>query len=111
VKIADENAAVARFTNLLRRYGGRASDRDLAEHAMRWLASETIAGAEHPSPAILLADLELGSDPVHVTIVGAKSDPVAKTLFAAAKKLPGYKRIEWLDKREAHFQSDVTLRR
>jgi len=69
-----------------------------------------VARAVVNRPAILLADRELSSDPVHVTVVGAKSDPAARTLFAAALALPGYKRVEWLDRREGALPNpDVAL--
>ena len=52
-------------------------------------------------PGALLADRELGREPAHVTIVGAKSDPEAQALYAAARTYPTrYLRIEWLDQRE-----------
>ena len=52
-------------------------------------------------PGALLADRELGREPAHVTIVGAKEDPDARALYAAARTYPTrYLRIEWLDRRE-----------
>ena len=50
---------------------------------------------------ILLADRELSSPPLHITIVGAKNDPAARSLFLAALRQPAtYKRVEWLDESE-----------
>ena len=52
-------------------------------------------------PGALLADRELSREPAHVTIVGAKDDPAAQALYAAARTYPTrYLRIEWLDRRE-----------
>jgi hypothetical protein len=52
-------------------------------------------------PGALLADREFGREPAHVTIVGAKDDPQAQALYAAARRYPTrYLRIEWLDRRE-----------
>jgi len=50
---------------------------------------------------ILLADREFGAAPLHLAIVGRKSDPAARALFATALKQPvAYKRVEWWDKDE-----------
>jgi uncharacterized protein YyaL (SSP411 family) len=52
-------------------------------------------------PGALLADRELSREPAHVTVVGAKDDPAARALYAAARTYPTrYLRIEWLDRRE-----------
>lgn len=52
-------------------------------------------------PGALQADRELGHEPAHVTVVGAKDDPAAEALYAAARAYPTrYLRIEWLDRRE-----------
>jgi hypothetical protein len=41
---------------------------------------------------------------MHLTVVGHKDDPAAKTLFLAALHMPsGYKRIEWWDQREGQL--------
>jgi uncharacterized protein len=54
-----------------------------------------------PAAGVLLADDELSSAPLHLTIVGSKKDPVARALFKAAAAYPtDYKRLEWFDKRE-----------
>ena len=52
-------------------------------------------------PGALLADRELSREPAHITIVGAKDDPAARALYAAARTYPTrYFRLEWLDRRE-----------
>jgi uncharacterized protein YyaL (SSP411 family) len=97
----DENISMARFANLLARYTGKPGHRAIAESAMRYLADPKVALAEVTDPGILLADDELHSDPLHLTIKAAKADPDAKALFAAVQHLPQwYKRVEWWDKAE-----------
>ena len=99
VKQIDENVAAVRLFNLLAYGTGKPVYRADAEHGMRWL----IALAEDGLvlPGALLADRELSREPAHVTIVGAKDDPAAQALYAAARTYPTrYLRIEWLDRRE-----------
>lgn len=99
-KVIDEQVAVARTMNLIRRNTGDARYGALAEHAARYLAG---AAPEmlRPLPGVLLADRELASDPTHLTVVGHKDDPAAKALFAVARAYPArYKRVEWWDVRE-----------
>jgi len=64
---------------------------------MRYLAAVPVVN-RLPAASTLLADLELRRPPLHLTIVGRKSDPAAKTLFQAALRYPAsYKRVEWWD--------------
>jgi len=105
----DENLAAVLFFNLLQQYTGKAEYKSLAEKAMRYIASESIATENFPG-GTLLADYELKNSPMHLTIVGAKKDPSAKELFMAALKKPFfYKRIEWWDRSEGPLLNmDVT---
>ena len=99
VRQVDENVATTRLFNLLARDTGRPDFRADAEHGMRWLIA--LAGDDMVVPGALLADRELGREPAHVTVVGAKDDPAAQALYAAARTYPTrYLRIEWLDRRE-----------
>ncbi len=99
VKQIDENVTATRFFNLLARATGRSEFRAAAEHGMRYLIS--LAEDDLIVPGALLADRELGREPAHVTIVGAKDDPEAQALYAAARTYPTrYLRIEWFDRRE-----------
>ena len=99
VKQVDENVSATRFFNLLARNTGRPAFRAAAEHGMRYLIS--LAEDDLVVPGALLADREFGREPAHVTIVGAKDDPDAQALYAAARAYPTrYLRIEWLDRRE-----------
>jgi uncharacterized protein len=101
VRQIDENISLARFAALLGSYTGRAAHRALAESALRFLADPHVALSEITEPGILLADDELHSDPLHVTVIGAKDDAAARVLFAAVEHLPPwYKRVEWWDRSE-----------
>lgn len=108
--LLDENTVTARFGNLLFHYSGRATDKALAQQAMRYLASPQIARKRQILVAgILLADLEISKDPAHLVVVGAKDDTAAGALFIECLKYPcDYKRIEWLDRKEGVLpHSDV----
>jgi uncharacterized protein YyaL (SSP411 family) len=95
-----ENIDLARFANLLFRYSGKEEHRKLAEQALRYVSTPEIAKKPFTS-GILLADLEMSSDPLHVVVVGKKSDAKALALFRAALALPSsYRRIEWWDPAE-----------
>jgi len=99
VRQVDENVAAVRLLNLLARQAARPAFREAAEHGMRYLIS--LAEDDLILPGALLADRELGREPAHVTIVGAKDDPAARALYEAARTYPTrYFRIEWLDRRE-----------
>ncbi|HXA19285.1 MAG TPA: DUF255 domain-containing protein [Thermoanaerobaculia bacterium] len=96
----DENCDVARFANLLHHYDGDVKHESMAKNAMRYLTAPQVAT---PAPVgnVLLADLELREQPLHVTVVGAKNDANARALFLAAASLPqSYKQLEWLDRAE-----------
>jgi uncharacterized protein YyaL (SSP411 family) len=98
----DENVSAARFMNLLSKYSGKTKDHQLAENAMRYLATPQIALSRGPWGAgILLAASELSSEPLHVTVIGPKQDALAASLFKEALKCPvSCKRIEWWDRQE-----------
>jgi len=100
VRTIEENAAVARFANLLWRYTSDAHYRELALHAAKFLAAAT-AGVEAPRTDVLLADRELAAAPIHITVVGGKADPAARALHAAALGFPaGYLQVDWWDRAE-----------
>ena len=98
----DESVAVARFANLLGHASGRASDHALAESALRW--AESPDNLDHRglyTGGLLLASEELKTEPLHVTVVGAKDSPVSQAMFAEAQKAAtAYRLIEWWDRRE-----------
>jgi uncharacterized protein YyaL (SSP411 family) len=96
----DENIMAARFLNLLAAYTGNTAYREAAGHAMRYLVAPPVA-QERPTGGVLLANLEVSSAPLHVTVVGPKDNAAARALFMAANALPGdYKRVEWRDPQE-----------
>jgi uncharacterized protein len=98
----DENVSLARIANLLWHYSGNEEFKKVAERAMRFVAAPGATERRgYLVAGVLLADQEMTSSPLHVTVVGRKDDPKAQELFAAAIRQPGtYKRIEWLDERE-----------
>jgi uncharacterized protein len=98
----DENADLARFANLLEKYSGIETYGAMAKHAMQFLSIPAVTDERGFLVAeILLANRELTTPPLHVTVVGSKTDKVASSLFQAALKLPAfYKRVEWWDSRE-----------
>jgi len=94
---------VARTANLLFHYTGSAEYEQLAKDAMRYLAAKPVVD-RLPASSALLADLEIGSEPLHLTVVGHKDDPVAQNLFQAALRYPSdYKQLEWWDVREGRL--------
>ena len=96
----DENLMVARTATRLFHFTGDAQYEETARQAMRLVAAEPIV-YRLPAASALLADLELGRPPLHVTVVGHKDDPAAQRLFQAALRYPAnYKRLEWWDTRE-----------
>jgi len=92
-----ENVDAARFGNLLFRFTGKEEHRALAQRALRFLATPEVARKPFPA-AVLLADREIASEPLHVVVVGRKADSRAAALFRAALAIPStYRRIEWWD--------------
>ncbi|HEY4750810.1 MAG TPA: DUF255 domain-containing protein [Steroidobacteraceae bacterium] len=95
----EENAAVVRFANLLQHYSGEDRYRNAALHAMKFLAGASRAGELRME--VLLADRELQSAPIHITVVGAKGDPRAQALHTAALQFPAsYLQVDWWDRAE-----------
>ena len=101
IKQREDNVTATRFFTLLAFYSGNSRYREVAEAGMGYLASPAIIEAAAFLPDVLLAEEELGNEPVHVTVVGPKDDPRSAALYAAALAYPlAYKRAEWWDKRE-----------
>lgn len=97
----DENMDAARFANLLWRYTGDAKDRAAADVALTYIADEQVALRFGQIPGILLATDEAASEPLHITVVGARSDARTQQLLQAAQRQPGtYRRIELWDRSE-----------
>lgn len=96
----DETIAVARAANLLFHITGNQTDKQIAERAMRYVAADPVV-YRLPAAGPLLADYELSAEPLHLTVVGSKNDPVAKGLFEQALRYPSsYKRLEWWDPKQ-----------
>jgi uncharacterized protein YyaL (SSP411 family) len=95
----DENVVLVRLANLMAQYTGESEYASIAKHAMRFLSAPGVVDRRGFLVAgILLADREIGAAPLHLTIVGRKTDPAAQALFRAALKQPvSYKRLEWWD--------------
>ena len=101
IVVTAENIAVERFLNALSHYTGDTRYHDLAAKTVPYLASEHIALETLTEPGIIVADEELNSPPLHITIVAPKSSAEAKVLFQAARRFPAaYKRTEWWDRSE-----------
>ncbi len=79
----DENVALVRFASTLALASGDESLRATAKEAMRYLASESVALAP-PSAGVLLANQDFSEAPLHVTVVGARSNPGSVALQSAA---------------------------
>jgi uncharacterized protein len=93
----DENVELVCAANLLFHITADPADKQIAERAMRYVAADPIV-FRLPAAGPLLADDELSAEPLHLTIVGSKADPIAKNLFAQALRYPSsYKRLEWWD--------------
>ncbi len=96
----DENVSVAIAANALFHITANAADKQIAERAMRYVAAEPVVN-RLPAASPLLADWELSSDPLHLTIVGSRTDPKSRELFQQALQYPSsYKRLEWWDPSE-----------
>jgi uncharacterized protein len=97
-----ENIRLARFLNLLHHYSGDGRQREAAEHAMRHLAAPARIRELVTEPGILLADAELASAPLHLSVVGGHDDPAASALYRVALAAHGhYKRLDWWDRAQA----------
>jgi len=106
----DENVMAARIANLAFHFTANPADRALADEALRYLARPEVA-RRFNTGGVLLADWERARDPLHVTVVGGRSDPVSRALLDAALREPaGYKRVELWDPAEGPLpHSDVTF--
>ena len=101
VRSIEENIKGVRFFNLLARFTGNQGYRTIAEQAMRYLGTEQVALKNVTEAGILIAENELRTAPLHLTIVGAKADPAADALYhEALRYFAPYKRLEWWDQSE-----------
>ncbi|MDQ3581992.1 MAG: DUF255 domain-containing protein [Pseudomonadota bacterium] len=101
VRQVDENVTLARTANLLFHYTGNARHREMAGHAMRYLAAPALLESRRSLPGVLLTAHELSEEPLHITVVGKRNDASARVLYAEALRWPAvFKRIEWWDRSE-----------
>jgi len=92
-----DNISLARFFNLLSYYNGKATLKEEAQHAMKFLSAQA-SQIDFEEAGILLADEELSSEPAHFTIVATHGDANAQALYSVALRNAGnYKRVEWWD--------------
>jgi uncharacterized protein YyaL (SSP411 family) len=104
IRQPEQNAALVRIANLMHHYTGDARYQKMASHAMRYLVGFSKAAPDQLRAEILLADRELSAAPIHITIVGGKSDSAARDLHAAALRYPSdYLQIEWWDRAEGRL--------
>jgi len=96
----DENVSLARFANLLSHYTGMPHEHEIAENALRFPAAPEVAQSRLSAVGgLLLAQQEVAAEPLHVAIVGRKTDASARNLFLAAIRYPViYKQVEWIDR-------------
>lgn len=109
-KPLEEQVRTTRFFNRLFDYFGTEKYKKLAHHGARYLFSSTVLGYRRPLPGLALVDMELRNEPVHMTIVGAKTDARARQLHLTGQRYPSvYKRLDWWDKSEGPLPNpDVT---
>ena len=101
VRQIEENMQLARFANLLYRYFGAKKHQLMSHHVMRYLTAENVTNQRRFLAGILLADREVAKEPVHITIVGAKSNPKSQILHIEGRKYAAqYKRLDWWDVKE-----------
>ena len=99
----DENIAVVRFCNLLSKFTANPKYKQMADYSMRYLVEPTIA-RYFPTAGVLIADSEISTDPIHITVVGHKDDATAQALFQTGASYPAaYKRVEWWDTRDGRL--------
>lgn len=97
----DEQIATARMLTLAHAYTGKDEFKRGALVALKYLMSDDLHGGDRPLPGLLLAADEAARPPLHITIVGAKTDTSAQRLHALARRIPQpYKRIDWWDRSE-----------
>ncbi|MEO6699089.1 MAG: DUF255 domain-containing protein [Paraperlucidibaca sp.] len=105
-----ENISVARHLNLLAHYSAMPRFKQGAERAMRYLATPALTAGISTEAGVLIADSELASDPLHMTVVslgdtkqsskalGLERKQAKALLAVALKQQPTYQRVEWWQK-------------
>jgi hypothetical protein len=94
----DENISTIRYLNLLSHYTGNPEYKSQAAAGFTWLAKPEVATTRIEEAGILLADEELSSNPIRITIAGHRTDPDTQGFIKTAMQLFGwYKVIHWTD--------------
>jgi uncharacterized protein YyaL (SSP411 family) len=88
VRQIDENTSLVRWTSLLRTASKDDSFRAMGERAMRFLSSPDVALTRGMMTAgILLAEVELSTEPLKITVVGRRGDPGAQALLREGRRI------------------------
>lgn len=104
VRQPEQNAALVRVAGLMHHYTGELRYQRMAAHAMKYLAAYAKAAPAQLRAEILLADRELSTAPIHITVVGGKTDAAARELHSAALRYPSdYLQIDWWDRDEGRL--------
>jgi len=75
---------------------------------MGYLSSDAVLEAWWYLPGVLQAEHELTREPIHVTVVGAKTDPRSASLYKAALAYAAiHKRADWWDRDEGPLANDT----
>jgi uncharacterized protein YyaL (SSP411 family) len=106
----DENISFARLAASLHHFTGNPSYREMGQSAFAFARQSDALDRIYLISGLLLAENELRTQPVHITVVGGKADANARELFKAGLAYPAvYKRIEWFDRAEGLLpNADVT---
>ncbi len=107
---ADENISFARLMASLHHLTGKPLYHELGQSAFSFAKQSDALDRIYLIAGLLLAENELREQPVHMTVVGSKTDVNARELYRAALGYPAiYKRLEWLDRAEGPLPNpDVT---
>lgn len=106
----DENIELCRLAIALHHHTGNDIYLNMAQHAMKYLASPTVVKSQgFGTSGILLADRDLRVEPLHLTIVGSKTRDAAKTLFQSALQAAPTAWIEWSDPATAPLRKDASF--
>jgi uncharacterized protein YyaL (SSP411 family) len=104
VRQPEQNAALVRVASLMRHYTGEARYQKMATHGMKYLVAFAKGAPEQLRAEILLADRELSMAPIHIAVVGHKTDPDAQDLHSAALRYPSDNlQIDWWDPDEGRL--------
>lgn len=105
----DENVSLARFANLLTNYTGKPEEHTIAENSLRFAAAPDVAQSRLSSVGgLLLAQEEIATAPLHVAVVGRKTDATALGLYQTAIGYPVvYKQVEWIDRSNGEADAGI----